>query len=85
MVLSSASIPSTSSVWPPLSAQSRTDLPCQIAVFVKASLHPPYGVASEVIVVDMSRLSKEGTEQREGRRGHGEQVQSQKMDGGEIW
>ena len=59
------------------------DLPHQIAVFVETRLHPPYGIASEVIVIDVSRLSEEGTEQREGCRGHGGHMQSRvrKMDG----
>ena len=62
------------------SQHARADSPIQIAIFIKPSFHPPYGVAPEVVVIDMPSLAEERPEQRKGRRCHGERKVAQKNE-----
>ena len=59
----------------------RADSPSQIAVFIKPSFHPSYGVAPEIIIIDVPSLADERPEQREGRRCHGERRKAEGGDG----
>ena len=59
----------------------RADSPSQIAVFIKPSFHPSYGVAPEIVIVDVPSLADERPEQREGRRCHGERRRIEGGDG----